>query len=126
MTDNEYFNFKCPDCGQMMSVAAAREGKRVACVACGMPATAQKTAETGFSEHPMDAGLPRYSSDYGTSDPYRVTKREREEWERLKNQPVPPQEGDGSSAAGYVAFFLIFVVGNIILFATTGWVLIPR
>ena len=32
----------------------------------------------------------------------------------------------GHPAMGWMIFILIFVVGNIVLYLTTGWVLIPR
>jgi hypothetical protein len=34
-------------------------------------------------------------------------------------------EEGGNKLMGWVIFILIFVVGNIILYNTTGWVIIP-
>jgi hypothetical protein len=35
-------------------------------------------------------------------------------------------EGGGGGIWGWVIFILIFGVGNAILYATTGWILIPK
>ena len=35
-------------------------------------------------------------------------------------------DNDGGGIWGWVIFLLIFGVGNVILYYTTGWVLIPK
>lgn len=35
-------------------------------------------------------------------------------------------DGEGGGVIGWIIFFLIFVVGNAVLYFTTGFVLIPK
>ena len=127
MTDDGYFVFECPECQQKMSVSAARNGRRVVCVACGRPAMMRRPTETGFSEKPI-TDLPQYPRENGRT-PQEISDLDREEYERLRrhleDQPPPEPEGN-NPALGWLIFLLIFVVGNIVLYVTTGWVLIPR
>ncbi|MCZ7644481.1 MAG: hypothetical protein M5U26_04225 [Planctomycetota bacterium] len=43
----------------------------------------------------------------------------------VRRRPVRRAESEGGGM-GYLALFLIFVVGNVILFTTTGWIIIPK
>jgi transcription elongation factor Elf1 len=129
--DNSPFRFKCPDCGLSMSLSAAREGRRVVCAGCGLASTALRPSETdnvddlstGITQHP--GAVRKTDADRQSPSGYEDYDRLDDRYRRqLANEPPPQQEGN--PAAGWVAFFLIFVVGNIILYATTGFLLIPR
>lgn len=51
-------------------------------------------------------------------------RREEEEDREIRRQ-LAAAEADDDGTWGWMVFILIFVVGNIILYATTGWVIIP-
>ncbi len=55
----------------------------------------------------------------------RKQRKDREDAERAKYASSSSDDDEGG-VMGYVVFFLIFVVGNFILYMTTGWVIIPR
>jgi multidrug efflux pump subunit AcrA (membrane-fusion protein) len=62
-----------------------------------------------------------------------MAARQRREMERRQAEAEAAQraseaesDDEGSSFSGWIVFFLIFGVGNVILYLTTGWILIPK
>ena len=56
-------------------------------------------------------------------------KRKRKSKAKARDSEAAQHLGDDDDEGGvmgYVIFFMVFVVGNVILFYTTGWVIIPR
>jgi hypothetical protein len=106
-------------------------GQQWTCPSCGewihVPGGAPPAPPGGVAPGAGAGGgaLPRYD-DYG--DPYALSAREREEYERLRaqqHQGGGGGGGEGNAAMGWLIFILIFGVGNVILYMTTGIFLIP-
>jgi hypothetical protein len=110
--------FACPDCQRQLKMSADSAGKHRQCPWCGqwIPVPA-----VGGSAAP--ARYDRYQ------DPYQLSEHERAEYERLRAQQYTQDGGGGGGisgqAWGWIIFILIFGVGNVILYATTGIFLIP-
>lgn len=53
-------------------------------------------------------------------------RKEKEEEREIRRQLAAAEAADDEGGWGWLIFILIFVVGNGILYATTGWIIIPR
>lgn len=117
---NANIEFPCPTCKKQLKVPAEMAGRAGNCPSCNEWITIPRPGEESIRE-----GLPAYQSyQGGDKDPYALTDRERQEYEMLKAQHEQQNSGQ-SQMMGWVIFILIFGVGNLILYATTGIFLIP-
>jgi hypothetical protein len=113
--------FPCPGCKKEIAVDnnfAAMSGK---CSWCGADMTVPEAFAPGTkTDFDRDANqAPARRPDGAQDDPNNPYARYPEPYQQ-------PAQGGGSNAAmGWLIFILIFGVGNVILYATTGWFLIP-
>lgn len=123
--------FACEHCDRKVCVGSAWAGKQGQCPHCQgtilIPLTSTRTYGL-VEDDPEDERRrqPKYA-------PYEEDRRRKKP---LYGQDADPPRyrdrtdggsGDGNnSVIGWIAFVLIFVVGNIILYSTTGWIIIPR
>jgi hypothetical protein len=121
--ENE-IEFSCPQCGQNLSVPATSAGKLCNCNSCRKWVLVPGTP-VNESIREGRPSYPQYGEQPGQGDPYALSDREREEYELLKAQQQAQQGDGGNQLKGWIIFILIFGVGNIILYATTGIFLIP-
>jgi hypothetical protein len=84
----------------------------------------QENESMADDRKPGDPGDNPYGfreDDHGRRPPPR-----HEDMYRQRQEPEPPQEDSGMAAVwGWIIFFLIFGVGNFILYQTTGIFIIP-
>jgi hypothetical protein len=108
--------FFCPECNRLLRVPAALAGQAFECPRC------KNLVPVPYSdaiEPARGPAAPRGDDLYGLP-PYQEV-----DYQRLRQEPPPQEGGMSPAAAGWLIFFLIFVVGNVILYATTGIFLIP-
>jgi hypothetical protein len=114
--ENE-IQFACTECGQPIRVPVTMAGQPCECPRCRKWVEIPRADAAGPAGSPTSYrrddlyGLPQHGQPgYGYGD--------------FRREP-PPQEGGMGAAAGWIIFILIFGVGNLILYATTGIFLIP-
>ena len=122
--------FQCPSCRRLVRVPAQTAGQQWTCPSCnewvhvpGGPAA----GPTPYAAAPPSGSSPPRYDDYG-GDPYALSAQERAEFERLRAQQYQGGGGGGgggNAALGWLIFILIFGVGNVILYMTTGIFIIP-
>lgn len=99
----------CPHCSQKFAVRDENAGKSTKCLYCGEPVT---VPNTGIVEQPQPQG-----TDF--------SKLQDDAYYQRQLQQQESGGGDNSAVIGWIIFILIFGVGNVILYSTTGIVLIP-
>jgi hypothetical protein len=133
--------FACEHCGRRVSVGSEWAGMRGQCPGCKgdilipMTSTASPKDTYGLADEGEGGQGPLPKQRYSLpeeADPHSPRRRK-----PLYGPGADPPSyrhrtdggtGDGSNntAIGWLIFFLVFVVGNIILYSTTGWIIIPR
>lgn len=101
-------DLNCPHCNHEFSVREENAGKPTKCLYCGEPVNVPNTAIT---EQPRPQG-----TDFSKLQDDAYYQRQLQQQE---------SGGDNSAVIGWIIFILIFGVGNVILYSTTGIVLIP-
>jgi hypothetical protein len=104
-------DFSCPECGQSLSAPARYAGKTWTCTSCRNWVKVPSTPPGAFTER--------------EPDPYGLGERERPRYESQPPAYQPNPGAGGGQIMGWVIFILIFGVGNLILYATTGIFIIP-
>jgi hypothetical protein len=99
--------FKCPHCGQGLSFQADSAGQEARCFGCYK--NVQVPTESQAAPAPAGNEFAGLRDDHGPMEP----------------APTSYGGGEGNQAMGWIVFLLIFGVGNAILYATTGWLIIP-
>jgi hypothetical protein len=133
----------CPHCERKNTFGPEWAGKRRQCTWCGSEvdvpraSTAPSAKDTYGLSDDGTAGEDR-SRYRGSEIPYEEVdpaRRKKPLYGDGADLPSPRHRtdgggsssgGEGNTVIGWVVFFLIFVVGNIILYNTVGIVLIPR
>ncbi len=108
-------NCDCPHCNYSYQVDDSYAGKAVKCPSCSQR---------------MEVPPPSVPSGPGDkkNDPFNFANQGEGFAQRRAREM---QEGDGggdgghNQMVGWLIFLLIFGVGNIILYSTTGWLIIP-
>lgn len=113
--------FPCPGCQREISVDNSLAGMSGKCSYCGgdmtIPEAFSPGAKTDYDRDNELVRADRPRGDYRNLD-------KQNPYERYPD-PNQKQGGGGNAAMGWVIFILIFGVGNVILYATTGWLIIP-
>jgi hypothetical protein len=111
--------FKCPHCNRDMCFKDELAGEKINCIHCHEPTTVPTPMTYGMQPADPQGGPPPGGTDFSNlrePDPSRYYERD---FSR-------PSGGGGSNPiVGWLIFILIFGVGNIILYSTTGIVIIP-
>jgi hypothetical protein len=108
--------FFCPECNRLLRVPASLAGQSYQCPRC------QNWVPVPSAEQAEAANVP---TGHKQDNPYGLSEVDQRAYEGMQ-QPYPSEGGGMSNAAmGWLIFLLIFVVGNIVLYAATGWFIIP-
>jgi hypothetical protein len=126
MSAPDELKFPCPECGRMVKVGGNYAGRQIQCPWCQRPVQAPLSssaiAPTPGEAPPQPAGTPG-------QNPFALEQQEMEQFRDWKARQAAGQtgegEGGGNPAVGWIIFILIFGVGNLILYATTGIFFIP-
>lgn len=130
----------CPSCSKRLRAPDTAAGKRVRCPQCQTAVAVPPPAAP-----PPAAGVGDLLDEYAASDQAQQQAQQQEMLQRREEfhaqrrleikkaaaqpKPRPATESSDSEGSGFptgwVVFFLIFGVGNVILYLTTGWIIIP-
>jgi hypothetical protein len=114
--------FNCEKCQHRLSTKEEFAGKRVKCLYCGEPVTVPGT--------PVGGDLPYAMAPAEQIQP---AGQQQGDFANLRDDRPYSQQvsesgagsGEGNPIIGWIIFILIFGVGNLILYATTGIFIIP-
>ena len=112
-------DFSCPECGQSLSAPANYAAKTWTCTSCRN--WVKVPASTGIAP----GAPPRGTSHGRADDPYGLGEGERQRYESQRPEYQANPGAGGGQVMGWIIFILIFGVGNLILYATTGIFIIP-
>ena len=104
--------YKCGSCGTELESDTSMGGQQDVCPIC---------------QHVNTVPLPGPPGAGGATDPQLQELMRQSRGGSQQRKPVGAGAGGGekSNPLGWLWFILIFGVGNIILYKTTGWLIIP-
>ena len=129
----------CPGCGKKLRAPDSVAGKRVKCPQCSTPVPVPSPASGATPlavGDLLDEAISSQQAQQNAQQQAWLQQVEQEAGRRraearkaaAKPMPMPRSESSDSegSGMGWVWFLLIFGLGNVILYLTTGWLLIPK
>lgn len=111
--------FKCPHCNREMCFKEDLAGEQINCIHCNEPTTVPTPMTYRMNPGDQPAGQPGGTDFSNLRDPLPRS------YERDFSRPSSGEGGGSNPVVGWIIFILIFGVGNLILYSTTGIVIIP-
>jgi hypothetical protein len=111
--------FKCPHCNRDMCFKDDLAGEKINCIHCNELTTVPTPMGYQMTE-PQGAAPPPGGTDFSN-----LRDQPQRNYERDFTRHTGGGEGGSNPVVGWIIFILIFGVGNLILYSTTGFLIIP-